>query len=143
MINLMRMTDKSYSKRLALMWLCATIMQIGMVKASDLDSSRFIRLKEFDGYLHTTYNLTSLIPVKSRIECASLCMQNQECGSFFYLDTPQRLCQTHSVLFLTTNESTPTAGATYYQLTQGEYVELMFSSLLVLLHDVPSMLYLV
>lgn len=88
--------------------------------SSNLESSLFVRLRSFDGYLHKTYNLTALSPVKSRVACASTCMKDLECGSFFFLTKPQKMCQTHSVLFLTTNEATPTPSATYYQMTQGK-----------------------
>lgn len=132
----MRMIDKNYIKSWSLMWLCATFTQIRMFKASDLDSSSFIHRPDFDGYLHKTYTLTTLFRVLSKIMCASICLQNQECGSFFYVDTPDRLCQLHSVLFLTTNESTPTVGATYYQITDSEYVVLICLSLLLLIYVV-------
>ncbi|CAG5120644.1 unnamed protein product [Candidula unifasciata] len=94
------------------------ILLISTTVSSALESSLFVRLPSFDGYLHTTYNLTSLSPVKSKVACALSCLKDPECGSFFIVRKPQMMCQTHSIVFMTTNEATPQSSASYYQLTQ-------------------------
>ncbi|KAK3743069.1 hypothetical protein RRG08_063934 [Elysia crispata] len=64
-----------------------------------------------------TFVIDDLHPVTSLAACAVRCASQLECGSFFFVEIEnQRSCQTHSLVFTSTEGAEVSPGSRYYQL---------------------------
>lgn len=71
------------------------------------------RVGSFTGFLGQGFVLSAESGIVSAMMCQLLCLQNEECMSYFY-NKGERRCQTHSLVYLYTVDTQQIAGWQYY-----------------------------
>ncbi|XP_046546354.1 C-type lectin lectoxin-Lio3-like [Haliotis rubra] len=76
-----------------------------------------LRQGQFDNKLMTTYLIDRFTGAFSLTWCAVKCYNDPKCGSFFY-SKGDKVCQLHSVLFITPGDATSHHGFWYFKMTE-------------------------